>query len=237
LGEGGYRSYSIDLRGHGDSDWSVDGDYQIERFVEDLVQVIALTGRPVTLIGASFGGHVSLLTAARHPNLIHALVLCDVTPWIEGEATRTMRQTMCTAAAGFLSMDEAARHLELIGAAPPNLDPSRLIRHLRVGEGGRFFWHWDPRFFIGQEEESAGLTQTLASAAHAVIAPTLMIRAEKSEIVTAEQLLRLRAAIPHVTFGEVAGARHTVTAKDNDGYALLVLNFLLLKKEASSGEI
>src|SRR3546814_4255793 len=31
LGENGYYALSVDLRGHGESDWSPDGDYRMER--------------------------------------------------------------------------------------------------------------------------------------------------------------------------------------------------------------
>ncbi|WP_167537945.1 alpha/beta fold hydrolase [Sphingobium chlorophenolicum] len=226
LGDAGYRACTFDLRGHGQSEWSANGDYRIERFVEDLVNVVETFSRPAVLIGASFGGHVSLLTAARHPALVQALVLCDVTPWIEGEATRAMRQVMLSAAAGFGSVADAARHLTLIGAIPVNLDCARLKRHLRVGRGGRFFWHWDPRFFSGQEDESAELTAQLVSAAQNVPAPTLLIRAECSEIVTQQQLRDFRAVVPHAGIAELSGARHTVTLDDNDGYAEIILGFL-----------
>ena len=36
LAERGFRVISLDLRGHGDSDWAPDGDYALDRFVDDL---------------------------------------------------------------------------------------------------------------------------------------------------------------------------------------------------------
>ena len=53
----------MDLRGHGDSDWSEEGDYAIESYRSDLISVIEEIGKPASLIGASLGGMVSLSTA------------------------------------------------------------------------------------------------------------------------------------------------------------------------------
>ena len=50
-----------DLRGHGDSDWSPDGTYSMSAFVYDLAQLIhQLELQPVTIVGHSLGGSISL---------------------------------------------------------------------------------------------------------------------------------------------------------------------------------
>ena len=54
LGALGWEAISVDLRGHGDSGWSPTGDYQIERFAEDLAGVAREIGGQPALIGASF---------------------------------------------------------------------------------------------------------------------------------------------------------------------------------------
>src|SRR4051794_10471057 len=62
LGAAGYSVYAFDARGHGDSDWSAEGQYGQDAMVEDLKCVVAALGnrRPV-LVGASMGGGISLL--------------------------------------------------------------------------------------------------------------------------------------------------------------------------------
>src|SRR6185436_13212703 len=47
----GYRAVSLDLRGHGDSDWSVDGQYTLERFAADVRHVIEQLGDEPILVG------------------------------------------------------------------------------------------------------------------------------------------------------------------------------------------
>src|SRR3954462_1191888 len=57
----GRRAYSIDLRGHGNSDWSPDGAYGLARFAADVETVATgLYERPA-LVGASLGGLAALI--------------------------------------------------------------------------------------------------------------------------------------------------------------------------------
>lgn len=69
---------NLDLRGHGESDWAVDGRYDFDAFVEDLRSVLAqLAFRPV-IIGHSLGGWIG--AAAIGEAGVHAasgLILVD----------------------------------------------------------------------------------------------------------------------------------------------------------------
>ena len=77
LSQAGFYAVAIDLRGHGDSDWSEDGDYAIESYKEDLKNIINQLGKSASLIGASLGGMISLCTAGDREcsDLCNALVL------------------------------------------------------------------------------------------------------------------------------------------------------------------
>ena len=52
---------SIDLRGHGHSDWSPDGVYGMSQFAGDVHAIASSLGRPPALVGASLGGLASLV--------------------------------------------------------------------------------------------------------------------------------------------------------------------------------
>ena len=55
-----------DLRGHGDSQWSTDGNYTMAGYIYDLAQLIHQQAlAPVVVIAHSLGGHIAL--AARDP--------------------------------------------------------------------------------------------------------------------------------------------------------------------------
>ena len=70
----GYRAVSVDLRGHGDSGTTFT-TYGDEPTSEDLVDVIKNFDAPAAIVGNSMSGGAAVITAARHPELVSALVL------------------------------------------------------------------------------------------------------------------------------------------------------------------
>jgi pimeloyl-ACP methyl ester carboxylesterase len=60
--------YAVDLRGHGDSAWSVGGQYSMPEFVLDVATLGRELGRsPLTVVGHSLGGAVALNYAGLFP--------------------------------------------------------------------------------------------------------------------------------------------------------------------------
>ncbi|MCP9628825.1 alpha/beta hydrolase [Rhodopseudomonas palustris] len=67
-----------DLRGHGDSDWSLGGSYSLPEYVYDLTRLPPLQGQgPITVVGHSMGGMVSLIYAGTFPDQVGRLVVLD----------------------------------------------------------------------------------------------------------------------------------------------------------------
>jgi pimeloyl-ACP methyl ester carboxylesterase len=68
LGDKGWHATTVDMRGHGDSDWAPDGDYSLDAFADDVRDVARATGRAhrraPALVGASLGGISSLIAIA-----------------------------------------------------------------------------------------------------------------------------------------------------------------------------
>ena len=77
----GWQAVTVDFRGHGESDWSDDGDYRVTTFAADVIEVLRqLPPRPV-LVGASLGGLTSMLLAGElAPGTARAVVLVDIVP-------------------------------------------------------------------------------------------------------------------------------------------------------------
>ncbi|MFC3174656.1 alpha/beta fold hydrolase [Novosphingobium bradum] len=64
-----------DLRGHGDSDWSSDGDYAMSSYVYDFAQLIHTLGYDqVTVVAHSLGGTVTSRYAGVFPERVRKLV-------------------------------------------------------------------------------------------------------------------------------------------------------------------
>jgi pimeloyl-ACP methyl ester carboxylesterase len=64
-----------DLRGHGDSSWSPDGNYEMSAFVYDIAQLIhQLNLAPVSIIAHSMGGNIATRYAGLYPENVKRLV-------------------------------------------------------------------------------------------------------------------------------------------------------------------
>ena len=136
----GYHAASIDLRGHGDSEWAADGDYGLDNQAADIRAVISELPTAPVLIGASMGGLVALtVTGESAPQLVKGLILVDVTPRVDDDGREKIRDFMRARGDGFASIDEAA---DAISRYQPNRprpsDLSGLSRNLRLRGDGRW---------------------------------------------------------------------------------------------------
>jgi pimeloyl-ACP methyl ester carboxylesterase len=225
----GWRAISLDLRGHGESDWSPAGAYDLEDFVRDLaLAASALPQRPV-VVGASLGGMAALCAEGEsRTDLLSAIVLVDVTPRLEREGVMRIVSFMTDRPEGFASLDEAA---DAIAAYREHRDrPSDLAglaKNLRLGDDGRYRWHWDPRFLNRDRRQGNTLTpDRLLAAARGLRVPTLLVRGKLSDVVSVEGAAEFRKAAPHARFVDVSGAGHMVAGDRNDRFTDAVIGFL-----------
>jgi pimeloyl-ACP methyl ester carboxylesterase len=73
-----YHIIAPDLRGHGDSQWLVGGSYNQIDYVYDIAQLLRQTNtKPVTIIGHSLGGSISLLYTGLYPDTVSKLVVIE----------------------------------------------------------------------------------------------------------------------------------------------------------------
>jgi pimeloyl-ACP methyl ester carboxylesterase len=71
-----------DLRGHGDSDWSLDGHYDMASYVYDLAQLVHQKGlAPVTILAHSLGGNIALRYAGLYPETVKSIVAIEGLGW------------------------------------------------------------------------------------------------------------------------------------------------------------
>src|ERR1700758_2673868 len=59
VAERGWQAITVDLRGHGESDWSNEGDYRVVSFAGDVQEVLRRLPPQPVLVGASLGGFTS----------------------------------------------------------------------------------------------------------------------------------------------------------------------------------
>ncbi|WP_197518322.1 alpha/beta fold hydrolase [Mycobacterium sp. E3198] len=230
----GWQAVTIDLRGHGESDWSSEGDYRVVSFAADVQEVLrTLPSRPV-LVGASLGGFTSMLLEGElSPGTASAVVLVDIVPNMEQSgATRIHNFMSDRVESGFGSLEEVADAIaEYNPHRPRPTDLDGLTANLRR-RGDRWYWHWDPQFISGTAPYPP-FEVTDADRMHAAVdailrngVPMLLIRGQVSDLVSQERADEFLARFPQVEFTDVRGAGHMVAGDRNDIFAEAVLGFL-----------
>jgi pimeloyl-ACP methyl ester carboxylesterase len=235
LGEGGWRAYSVDLRGHGDSEWAADGDYTLGAFAGDVRSLARSLDQPPALVGASLGGLAALAAIGEHPDehVASALVLVDVAPRTEAAGRERIGAFMAEHMDdGFGSLDEVADAIQRYNPHRPRpTDLSGLQKNLRLRDG-RWFWHWDPAFLggrLGSDDETRSSIvdpRRLEAAARAVKVPTLLVRGRVSDLLSEEGARELLEFVPHAQLVDVSGAGHMVAGDRNDLFNDAVVTFL-----------
>jgi non-heme chloroperoxidase len=229
LADAGWRAYSLDLRGHGDSGWSPDGKYHVQVLAADLIAVLDELGTPAALVGASLGGMTSLLVAGElRPEAVRALVLVDIVHRAEPEGAQRIGDFMRARPEGFATLDEAAEAVAGFNPHRPRpKDPSGLKKNLRLGDDGRWRWHWDPSFLQPGNGPGGTLEDELMErCARNLRMPTLLVRGRLSDIVSEEGAREFLELAPHAGFVDVREAGHMVAGDRNDVFSQAVLEFL-----------
>lgn len=224
----GYRVISLDARGHGESEWMANGDYSLEGQVADLIALVKAVGGRPALVGASMGGVNSLIACGQHPELAAALVLVDVTPQLEAKGVEHIHRFMSGNPDGFASLEQAAEAIAAYNPSRPK--PSNLAglsKNLRLRDDGRWHWHWDPKFIMGDHHlKIAHIRDTMVQAATSVSVPALLVRGKESDVVSMEAVRELQGLIPGLEFVDVEGAGHMVAGDRNDLFNSAIIDFL-----------
>lgn len=230
----GWPVVSLDLRGHGESDWAEDENYTVEAFAQDLVSVAATFETPPVVVGASLGGIAAMFAqagAGKGASPFCALVLVDITPTVRPEGVAKVRSFMREHLEdGFESLEEASQVISnyMPHRARPN-DLSGLEKVLRRGDDGRFRWHWDPKFALGdrtpgRDRDRSHRLEEIAGSLSAL--PVLLVRGRMSELVSEEDAQRFLELVPHASYADVSGAAHMVAGDRNDAFADALLSFV-----------
>ena len=239
VAERGWQAITVDLRGHGESDWSKDGDYRVTSFAGDVLAVLRrLPPRPV-LVGASLCGFTAMLLAGElSPNTVRAVVLVDVVPNMDPSgATRIHNFMNDRMMSGFDSLEEVADAIQEYNPhrrRPSDLDGLRVNLRRR---GERWYWHWDPKFIDGTSAlPPIEVTEVdrLYAAVEAILrndVPMLLVRGQMSDLVTEERADEFISRFPEIDFVDVGGAGHMVAGDRNDVFAGAVVEFLARHSE------
>ena len=237
VADAGWHAVTVDHRGHGDSDWPTDPDYDFDHFADDVVALIDHLSCPPVVVGASLGGMSALIAQARTPRqLFRAVVLVDVTPRMELSGVKRIVGFMTANPGGFDTLDEASEIIARYTGRPRPDNPEGLRQVLRQDDEGRWRWHWDVRFLEGRVDRILDadpeqlrdnpMRQLLHAGAHNIRVPTLVVRGAQSDLVSPEGVREFVEAVPGSQYVDIADAGHMVAGDQNDHFTSAVLDFL-----------
>ena len=233
LSSHGHRVLSVDLRGHGDSAWDPEGDYSMSAYRDDALAVAEWIGGPVAWVGASLGGMTGLHAVDAAPDRFSALILVDITPRPAAAGVSRILEFMAkNALDGFATLDDAADAITAYQPHRPRpTDLSGLAKNLRLGDDGRWRWHWDPAFLDPRTDGTSEHARDahhgeLEAIARRLTLPMLLIRGKLSDLVTDAEVAEFRQMVPHAEYVDVAGAAHMIAGDKNDVFTDAVVQFL-----------
>ena len=149
-----------DLRGHGDSQWSVEGSYRMDGYIYDLAQLIHQQNlAPVTIVAHSLGGNIALRYTGIYPETVRRLVAIEglgASPRMVAERAKLslaerarswideQRELAGRLPRRYRSLDEAFKRMQ---EENKHLSPAQ-VRHLTThginqNEDGTFSWKFD----------------------------------------------------------------------------------------------
>lgn len=230
-----HRVIAPDLRGFGESGWSVSG-YAFEDYLADIDAIIgSLFFEPVTLIGHSLGGNLAMMFAGIRSNYVHAVVsldgfgMSDPDPrqitahyrkWLDAKRTPSRTKSL-------ISLDDAAKRLM---RANPKLTEDKaqfLAKHLTMRTKGTLVWRFDPahRGPFPRPYRSADWLQAIQE----IRAPVLWLGSDEPyppSIALNHPTLEDRIRLSKASFHRVPGATHNLHHDAPDDVATYLLEFL-----------
>ena len=239
LSERGWFVTTLDARGHGDSDWSPEHEYDSEDIGRDIAAVLKRFNSRPAIVGASMGGMGSLAAQrASQSQLYKAVVLVDITPHFDMEGARKIIDFMSGNPDGFADLQEASETNSANNPhRTPPTNPSGLTRVLQQRPDGRWIWKWDPAYVTSKPGFDTGdqsalaahmerVSQIMSDGMLSTTAPILLVRGGQSDLVTPEAVKSFLDLVPEAEFVDVAGTGHMVAGDDNDAFTEAVAEFL-----------
>lgn len=228
-----YRVITTDIIGRGDSDRVNQPElYGYPLYVSQMMQLLAhlreTTGQSqVDWLGTSMGGLIGMMIASSPHSPITRLVMNDVGPWIPLAALQRLAEYVGKAPL-FNALNEVEEYLRIV-ASPFGLLTDQQWQHMarysaRQNEQGMWEMNYDPAIALAFQGIDSDVD--LSSIWEAVKCPTLVIRGEESDLLTADgaKYMQSKGGVSLATFPDVG---HAPTLMSDEQIAV-VRDFLVM---------
>jgi esterase len=223
-----FHCVAVDLRGHGDSEWSPTLDYGPDAHARDiggLIEQLEL-GTPV-LVGQSLGGLSAMKYAARAAHGPAGIVTVDVGPKVRSSGVRRVAEfVMGDPGPGSLE-DFVQRARAFNPRRDPRLLRYSLLHNLHPTRDRSWTWKYDrrgltPDYFAAVRRE----LERLGDVAQTIIYPALVVRGADSDAWSDTDAESFAASFPDARRATVENAGHTVQGDNPRGLAEVLTRFL-----------
>ncbi|MFN8474044.1 MAG: alpha/beta hydrolase [Anaerolineae bacterium] len=220
-----YRTLAIDQRGHGETDWA--DDYSAEAMVADVAAFVdALNLDKITLVGFSMGGRNAYMYAADHLERIEKLVIMDIGPELMPVGTDRVRAAV-QAPDVFEDPEHAFRLTRLGNPRPPDdVLRARVYHNLVQRDDGLWTWRYDKAFRspdrpLPRPDPAQGWAML-----RSIHAPTLVVRAEASDVLAKDTAERMARELPNGRLVEIPYSGHNIALDNPDALIAVLREFL-----------
>ncbi len=222
--------YAPDLRGHGESEHAP-GGYLVWAFAMDLRGFIEeMDFEAFDLVAHSIGSRVAMSYARDHSHRLKHLVLADMGPQMADQGARGIRRTTGDAqkAPGFATDAEA---LEYYAGLYPGRSKEFLERQMAASlvldeATGNLVFRFDPSIHQATGRGAIAEIPYLWESLEHITCPTLVIRAEKSKVLSREIAEQMVDRLPNARLVEIAGAGHQVPLHQPEAFSNAIRDFL-----------
>lgn len=230
-----FRVVCPDIAGRGDSEPLRDPLlYDIPQYVADMVTLIArLDVETVSWVGTSMGGLVGMGLAAQPGTPVKRLVLNDVGAVLSKVSLQRIADYTGNAPA-FPTIEKAEEYVRAVSAPfGPHSDAQwRFLTEnwVRKQPDGSYRAHYDPRIAERFRVKPPDKDIELWPIYDAIQAPTLLLRGERSDLLSRETAAEMARRGPKAKVVEIPGVGHAPTLLHPDQIAI-VRDFLLQGEE------
>jgi pimeloyl-ACP methyl ester carboxylesterase len=217
----GRRVIAMDMRGRGQSARDPNpAHYHPKYYARDVIGFLAVLGIPqAVFLGTSMGGLITLTVALLRPKTIAAAILNDVGPAVDPAGVKRIQSYAGKLPAVRNWADAADYARATNGTALPNYsdeDWARMARRIfRDGTDGPIL-DYDPAIAgaAGGKTKSSSLIAWFAFRRLAKRVPTLLIRGEQSDILSANIAARMQRKAPRMKLAVIPGVGHAPTLSE-----------------------
>ncbi|MCL6683891.1 alpha/beta fold hydrolase [Sphingomonas alba] len=228
LAESGRRVIVMDVRGRGKSDWDpAPKHYHPKFYAQDVIGFLGALGIPkAVFLGTSMGGLITFVVALLRPKLIWAAILNDVGPAVDPAGIARI-QSYAGKAPVVRTWEDAADYCRIIyESAWPFYGPAdwqHLARRTFRDSPGGPVLDYDPAIASapGAKTKTSSLLAWFALRRLAKRVPTLVIRGENSDILSAAIAERMRRKAPALDFAVIPGVGHAPTLAEPESLSAI----------------